>query len=45
MFKPFAVDFLESFMKRRYLQNLKKSANKFIKDKKINIMLKKKQLI
>jgi len=32
-------------MKRRHLKNLKKSANKFIKDKKINTMMKKKELI
>jgi len=33
--KPFSVDFLEFLVKRRHLKHLKKSANKFIKNKKI----------
>ena len=43
--KPFSVDFLEFLMKRRQLKNLNKSANKLIKNKKINRMIKKKQTI
>ena len=34
----FSADFLEFLSKRRHLQNLKKSANKFIESKKFNIM-------
>jgi len=33
--QPFSVDFLEIFLKRRRLKNLKKSANKFIKNNEI----------
>jgi len=40
--QTFNVDFLESLLKRRHLKNLKKSANKFIKNKKFNIKIKKK---
>ena len=40
--KTFSVDFQEFLMKRRHLKNLKKSANKFIKNKKFNIMMKNK---
>ena len=43
--QPFSVDFLEIFLKRRRLKNLKKSANKFIKNKKFNITMKKKKMI
>ena len=38
--KPFSVDFSEVLMKRRLLKHLKKSANKFMKNKEINIMMK-----
>ena len=38
----FSVDFLEFVLKRRHLKSLKKSANKFIKNKKFNKMMKKK---
>ena len=37
--KTFSVDFLEFLLKRRHL---KKSANKFLQDKKFNLMMKKK---
>ena len=43
--KPFSVDFLEFLMKRRHQSNLKKTAHKCIKNVKINIIMKKKQLI
>ena len=40
----FSVDFLAFLMKRRHLKNFKKSANKSLKNVKIN-MIKKKQFI
>ena len=39
--QTFFVDFLEFVKKKRHLKNLKKSANKFIKNKKIIIRIKK----
>ena len=38
--QTFFVDFLEFVLKRRNLQSLKKSANKFLKNMKFNIMIK-----
>ena len=32
----FSVDFLEFLLKRRHLKNLKKSANKFVENRKYN---------
>ena len=40
--QTFSVDFLKFLSKRRHLKNLKKSANKFVKNKKFNIIIKKK---
>ena len=40
-----SVDFLKFLLERRHLMNLKKSAKKFIKRKKFNLMMKKKWLI
>ena len=37
--QTFSVDFLEFLLKRRHLKNLKKFANKFIKNKIFNIMI------
>ena len=37
--QTFSVVFLEFLWKRRHLKNLKKSANKFIYNKKISIMI------
>ena len=36
----FAADFEEFLLKRRHLKNFKKSANKFIENKKFNMMIK-----
>ena len=38
----FSVDFLEFLLKRPHLMNLKKYANKYVKNKKFNILIKKK---
>ena len=38
--QTFSVDFLQ-LLKRQHLKNLKKSPNKFLKDKKFNIFIKK----
>ena len=37
----FSLDFLEFSLKKRHLKNLKKSANKIIKNKKFNTLKKK----
>ena len=39
--QTFSEDFLEFILKKRHLKNLKKSANKFIKYKKLNMLMKK----
>ena len=40
--QTFSADFLEILLKRRLLKNLLTSANKFVKNKKFNIMMKNK---
>ena len=43
--QTFSVDFVEFLWKRGHLKNLKKSVNKFLKNKKFSIMMKKKWMI
>ena len=40
--QTFSKDFLDFLLKRRHLKNLNKSADKFIKNKKFNIIIKNK---